>query len=180
MDAHQEFDLVEETTHKETQARGSIARKLYAGFGTLIGIIALIGLLVFFQLQKIEADVEDITHHAAPFEMLTLEIEVNVGEQKAALAQYLTNPSEELRKIFERTKHDIETAEEELFALAKNAEEKRMLKEVKETVDKLEHMGEEAMAQEDLQEKHYHNIQEDAEKIDQILTAAEDLTGGLS
>jgi len=31
MDAHQEFDLDKEDTHKGSQTRGTIARKLYAG-----------------------------------------------------------------------------------------------------------------------------------------------------
>ncbi|MCH7501506.1 MAG: HAMP domain-containing protein, partial [Nitrospinae bacterium] len=169
MDAHQEFNLDQDNPHRSTQTRGSIARKLYAGFGTLIGMIILIGALVFFQLQKIEADVKDITHHAAPFEKLTLEIEVEVAEQKAALAMYIGASSKDMRAAFEESKHQIEKAEDELFSLAKNAEEKAMLKEVKVTIDKLEHMGEEAMEQEDRLEEHFKQITEDAEQIDDLL-----------
>ncbi len=169
MDAHKEKFTKQETSYRGNATRGSIARKLYAGFGSIIGLILLIGIGVFIQLQRIDADVADVTHHAAPFEKLTLEIEVEVAEQKAALAMYIGASSKDMRAAFEESKHQIEKAQDELFSLAKNAEEKAMLKEVKVTIDKLEAMGEDAMEQEDRLEEHYHQITEDAEQIDDLL-----------
>ena len=148
----------------------TISKKLYGGFGILIALFFINSGTAIYQINIIKHDLDDVVEHGLPLEKESLKIEKLIEEQEVALLVFLRDPIPSNKKKFEQIKKKIIDAEHHMEKMVKPGKETEMFKEVIKKIHHLEEAGATAVEEEEKLEKHFHVIEEDSQKIYEILS----------
>src|SRR5277367_710746 len=112
----------------------SIKAKLSVGFGVLLVILAVMGLVSYVSLQKL-SDLSTLGNNKAQARFLATSIHVSINDQKVAIRTYLLTGDESQLTIIETSKSAIAEHFTKLDEVVVDADGKRLSAELRKQAD---------------------------------------------
>ena len=98
-------------------ARLSIRQKLWSGYGIILAILLLVGLVAFISFARTEGQVETMVEEAQPVVLASMTLQERLEQGNAALGFYLLSGEERYRETFEEAIADVDATLNELAAM---------------------------------------------------------------
>lgn len=148
----------------------TIGKKLALGFGTLIFILVLTGLISQQSVHRINRDVRQLAEVKKPFEQSTLEMEIRIGDTVRGVLDYLRGRDPQAIQQIHDAAAEFKRQEDQYFKLADTEEEKKLGGETVQKYEAMKTLGEETVALEDKELDELTALRKDAGEIDRLLS----------
>ncbi|MFC1925371.1 PAS domain S-box protein [Chloroflexota bacterium] len=98
----------------------TLARKLWLGFGLLIALLALISIVAYWQIQRVDNNVSSLVEVQEPIEQIVLNMRIVSGDGMQALSDYARDRDSDYSDIYVAAKEDLNILISEFNDLAPN------------------------------------------------------------
>lgn len=107
----------------------TIGQKLGAGFGVLLAMFIMVGVIVYILNARVLQEATGVNHNDVPGAILSLSLLDEIGDMNANLLEYLTGEAEE-QEYFEEKRQEFMTFFKELEQLETESQEIQVMQKI--------------------------------------------------
>jgi len=148
---------------------GTVANRLAFGFGALLLLLIVSGLVSYSQICRIDNDLDQIVEIEGPLEQAVLEMEINSIETARAILNYVIEPNDRFIKQVHESESRFEHYATNFGALAETDDERRAGEKVFALYSNIVSLGDDLMETVQQQRQSLKRLRWDVAQIDQLI-----------
>lgn len=149
--------------------RQSVARKLGVGFGLLIVMLTASGVVSYWQIQRIDADLIRIVEIDEPLKHAVLEMEIHAGETARAVLHHIHQPNALFRRRAAAAENRLNEYAKVFDTLVTEDQQRKLGKRVASLYAEFKMLGDQLMDLSDRRQSDIVQLRADVCKIDSLL-----------